>query len=257
MLNIIPAQYFELYQKVQPITIEKHLKKIRNRPLDFGYSIVYSAVYSSQLEGNLLDIDTYFKFSKTGMNTKTKSFLEIKNLENAYFFAQKKSINEKNTLKAHKILSSDVILENKYQGKYRDKNVYVMAGKDVVYTAIEPEKIQEEMDKFFNDILSLVEEKLTIDEVFYYASFIHLIFVLIHPFADGNGRTARLLEKWFLAHKIGEIAWHIPTEYLYLRRLKSYRNNIRKLGNNFKNINFSKSISFLKMLPMALKLNNY
>ncbi|WP_220392957.1 Fic family protein [Chitinophaga lutea] len=33
---------------------------------------------------------------------------------------------------------------------------------------------------------------------------IHLVFVKIHPRADGNGRSARLLEKWFLAVKLGK-----------------------------------------------------
>ncbi|MBL0098191.1 MAG: Fic family protein [Bacteroidetes bacterium] len=33
---------------------------------------------------------------------------------------------------------------------------------------------------------------------------IHLVFVKIHPLNDGNGRSARLIEKWFLAQKLGK-----------------------------------------------------
>lgn len=43
-------------------------------------------------------------------------------------------------------------------------------------------------------------------EIFYYAAFVHLVFIKIHPSQDGNGRTARLLEKWFLIEKMGEKA---------------------------------------------------
>jgi len=39
-------------------------------------------------------------------------------------------------------------------------------------------------------------EVLTDSELFF-AALIHLVFVKIHPFDDGNGRAARLLEKWF------------------------------------------------------------
>jgi Fic family protein len=32
---------------------------------------------------------------------------------------------------------------------------------------------------------------------------IHLRLAQIHPFRDGNGRAARLIEKWFVAEKLG------------------------------------------------------
>ena len=70
----------------------------------------------------------------------------------------------------------------------------------------DPEMVKKEMDKLFEDIDLLIKSDLNPFEVFYYAAFIHLVFVKIHPFQDGNGRTARLMEKWFLIEKIGQIA---------------------------------------------------
>ena len=54
-----------------------------------------------------------------------------------------------------------------------------------------------------------------IEEVFYFASMLHLVFAHIHPFQDGNGRAARLLEKWFLASKLEDKAWLIQSEKFY------------------------------------------
>ena len=80
---------------------------------------------------------------------------------------------------------------------------------------------------------------------FYYASMLHLVFVKIHPFQDGNGRTARLLEKWFLIEKIGQKAIAVQLEKNYYKHLKDYYANIRKLGLEYEVLDCGKSLDFL------------
>ena len=113
--------------------------------------------------------------------------------------------------------------------------------------------VVEETNKLFSDIEILVKREMTISEVFYFASMIHLVFVKIHPFADGNGRSARLLEKWFLAKKLGNKAWFIQSERLYQTRLKSYYKSV-DIGTDYTTNNFDLSIPFLLLLPMALTI---
>ena len=77
--------------------------------------------------------------------------------------------------------------------------MFVLSENDrIEYVACEPHKVKEEWDKLFHDVKLLLKAELTIEEIFYYAAFIHLIFLKIHPLQDGNGRTARLIKKWFL-----------------------------------------------------------
>ena len=52
-------------------------------------------------------------------------------------------------------------------------------------------------------------------------------YLAIHPFQDGNGRMARLAEKWFLASHLGSTAWHIPSEQFYQEHRADYYNNIK------------------------------
>ena len=254
-LKIIPTSQFVKYEKEQKLTLLKHFNKIKKENIDFGYARKASVVYSSMIEGNPIDLDTYYKYYISGMNTKTKSFKEITDLEEAYLFAQGHVINEKNVLYCHKLLTKTSAVENRYRGAYRNRNVSVMKnGNEVVYSGTDTKIVKTEMEKLFKDISILRNRKLTISQVFYFASLIHLIFVSIHPFADGNGRTARLIEKWFLVSKLGNGAWNINSEKLYLKRSYSYHKNLNRIGSSYQTIDYDYSIPFLKMLPMALKI---
>ena len=82
------------------------------------------------------------------------------------------------------------------------------------------------MEDFFVEIQSFLSSNLTKEEVSYFASLIHLRFVHTHPFSDGNGRIARLLEKWFIAEKLGESFWKIPSEEYYKNNLQLYYKSI-------------------------------
>ncbi len=254
-LKIISTQQFLKYDKEQKLTLLKYFNKIKRTNIDFAYVRKVSAVYSSMIEGNVIDLDTYYKYFASGMNTNTNSFKEISSLEDAYIYAQNHVVNQKNVLHSHNLLSNSSTIESKYRGAYRDKNVTVMKnGNEIVYSGADAKIVKNEMNKLFNDISILRKRELSMSQVFYYASFIHLIFVAIHPFADGNGRTARLLEKWFLVSKLGKDAWGINSEKLYLQRNKSYHKNLNKIGDNYNTIDYDYSISFLKMLPMALRI---
>lgn len=255
-LGYIISKHFDKYNEKQPITLVKHFNKVKRiggSSDNFNFYFTSSAVYSSMIEGNIIDLDSYLKYSQSGMNTSGKSFKEIEDLKRAYAFAKENRLSLGNLLKSHKILSDKLVEDKKYRGRIRDRDVYVFSNGKKIYTGAAKEIVEQEMKKLFKDVGLLLKRDLTINQVFYFASMLHLVLVQIHPFADGNGRCSRLLEKWFLAEKLGPSAWFVQSEKLYQKRIASYYKNVH-LGNDYANIDYDYSTPFLLMLPMALRL---
>jgi Fic family protein len=122
----------------------------------------------------------------------------------------------------------------------------------ISYEAASGAVVKAEYEQFISEMEALIKEPLDTSEVFYYSALIHLVFVKIHPFNDGNGRTARLLEKWFLAEKLGSKAWFIGSERYYYEHLAMYYRNLRTMGLFYDQLDYGKSIPFLLMLAGAV-----
>ena len=219
---------------------------------NFNYLTKSSAIYSSNIEGNSIDLNSYMNYELNKDKFKIgKEIEEIENLIEAYEFAQKNNLNEANLLTCHKIFSETLLIKSK-RGKYRIEQVGVFGKSGLAYMAIEPEFVKQEMKTFFHDIEELISSSLSEKEVFYFASLIHLRFAHIHPFRDGNGRAARLLEKWFITEKLGRDYWKIPSEEYYKVNQARYYETIN-LGVNYYELNYDKCLGFLEMLPNCLK----
>ncbi len=77
-------------------------------------------------------------------------------------------------------------IDDSYAGVYRDQQVFISGA---VHTPPPPFKIQEEMDV----LMSWYDGKAQSLHPIVLGAMLHAIFVGIHPFIDGNGRTSRLL----------------------------------------------------------------
>ena len=221
----------------------------------FNFYTSVSAVFSSKIEGEPIELDSYVKYKRFGIEFLPDYTRKIDDLYNAYQFAKTSSCNKKHIEKVHKMLTTHILPKNK-QGKERTGNMYVTTNDGrIEYVAASPFAVSEEMSKFYNDLKMLLAANLNIQEIFYYASLLHLVFVKIHPFDDGNGRTSRLIEKWFLAEKLGAKAWLIQSERNYYLEHQTYYKNIRMLGLEYEMLDYTKSLPFLEMLPQAITIN--
>lgn len=233
--------------KESPLAKIEKIKEI-TMPIDyFQFYKSVSSVYSSKIEGEDIDFDSYFKHKFLKVKFKPDYTRKADDLYSAYDFIDNNKLSLENVQKAHSILSKN-LLPKSQQGLIRNNPMFVINSEDKIeYVAASPEIVKLELDKLFHDIDLLQRTDLNPFEIFYYASFLHLVFVKIHPFQDGNGRTARLIEKWFLIEKIGQKATSVQLEKSYFKNLKDYYANIRKIGLEYQNLDYSKSLDFLLM----------
>ena len=94
------------------------------------------------------------------------------------------SITEDDIKYLHKLFYRGINAET--AGKYRTKPI-IVTGADVDFPA--PETIEPKMREFAEKIPEMQKNLHPVE----FAAMLHLIFVNIHPFIDGNGRVARLL----------------------------------------------------------------
>lgn len=218
----------------------------------FSFYTSVAAVFSSKIEGEDIELDSYVKHKRFGIEFLPDYTRKIDDLYNTYQFAKESALVEKNIIQAHKYLTKHILPKNR-QGQIRTGNMYVTtADGKIEYVAASPFDLKNELSSFYNDVDSLLKADLDISDVFYFASLLHLVFVKIHPFNDGNGRTSRLIEKWFLAAKLGPKAWLMQSEKNYYIQHQTYYNYIRQLGVEYDHLDYKKALPFLLMLPQSL-----
>ena len=253
--EIISLALLTKYKEVagqSPNVLLDVIQKI-DTPVDyFQFYNSVSSVYSSKIEGENIDFDSFFKHKFMNVRYQPDYTKKADDLYLAYEFIFKNNLTLENLQRAHSIFCAN-LLPKSQQGLIRTNPMFVINSNDrIEYVATEPTKVRSELNKLFKDINLLQKTNLDDFEVFYYAAYIHLAFVKIHPFQDGNGRAARLLEKWFLIEKLGEKATAVQLEKNYYKNLEAYYSNIKSLGMEYETLDFSKALNFLLMTVNSL-----
>ncbi|MCZ2282170.1 MAG: Fic family protein [Bacteroidales bacterium] len=224
-VSFLPTDLLSAYLGQVPGNLREAFEALEDAEIsteNFSFYVSVASVFSSKIEGEEIELDSYIRHKKFGIEFLPDYTQKIDDLYSAYTFARNNELNAGNIAKAHQLLSKNIVAKN-WQGKFRNQNMYVFTpdGK-IEYVATSPFEVEAEMKKFYDDLTILLKSDMSIEEVFFYASLIHLVFVKIHPWNDGNGRSARLIEKWFLSQKLGEKAWFVQSEKMYYQQHTTY-----------------------------------
>lgn len=147
--------------------------------------------HSNAIEGNTLTLkETKVALEGITIGGKTlREHFEAINHKDAILFmedlAQKEDrLSEYSIKQIHSLILKNIDDENK--GKYRTTNVIISGAEHKPPQSFEVQSQMQEFIKKYN-------ENVTQLHPIELASFVHIEFVKIHPFVDGNGRTSRLL----------------------------------------------------------------
>lgn len=194
-----------------------------------GHSIAF-AYHSGKLENDSITYnDTREIFEHDGVSSYTgdlRTLFEIRNAREANelllsAFNKKRPIDESLVKEFQKLLTNNTYDTRRWQlgerpGEYKQHD-YVTGINEI---GAAPEDVQAEMSELIDEITDVPDEKALIAAAYFHAKFEN-----IHPFADGNGRTGRLLMNYFLIlHKHPPVIIHEEDRKDYYAALEAWDN---------------------------------
>jgi len=181
-------------------------------------SIMEEAIASSQIEGAITTRKKAKEMLRKNIGPRNKSEQMI---VNNYISIQKilewknEDLTKEKLLELHRMVTNKTLDNHEDEGKFREDNeikvIDAIDGEVVHYPPdfSEIEKLIKELIVFFNG-----DKKDVFIHPIIKACIIHFMIGFIHPFVDGNGRTARALFYWYLLRK-----GYWLTEYLSISKM--------------------------------------
>jgi len=179
-------------------------------------SIMEEAIASSQMEGASTTRKVAKEMLRKQSKPKDKSQQMILNNYNTIrYLSEHKNDNlsPELLLTIHKQITEKTLDNSKDEGQFRsDNNIYVVNG-ITGEVAHEPpsfrqiKKVVQQLCRFINEDKEFIHPIIK-------AIILHFMISYLHPFVDGNGRTARSLFYWYMLKK-----GYWLTEYLSISRI--------------------------------------
>lgn len=195
-----------------------------------------SAFSSTSIEGNPLPLTDVKRILKTRPTNIRDSEREVLNYNKALVELDTVIKNEKQVFNLPLILNIqktvvDGLIEEYRLGCLRAEPVFVNNPKTRQSVYLPPD--HNDVSELMRTLLEYTERSEGIVDPLIVAGIFHKQFVIIHPFVDGNGRTARLATKALLA-KMGVDTFNLFSfENYYNNDVTRYFQKVGELGNYY------------------------
>ena len=220
--------------------IEAAREVIENAPLVPSYekkfreeAIIRTVHHGTHIEGNSLDqkeVADVLEGKK--VSARDRDIQEVLNYREVLKFLNKikdEPLTEKIFLEIHR-LTTQKILSKEVSGKYRVVQVKIsnLVTGETSYIPPNPIEIDDLLRSFFLWLNRLQPEEI---HPVLLAGITHYLLVAIHPFTDGNGRTARALATLVLFKEDYDIKKFFSIEEYFDKDSESYYSALQRVSN--------------------------
>lgn len=185
-------------------------------------SLMEEAIYSSLIEGAATTRKEAKEMLRKKITPRDKSRQMIyNNYQTITFLVAHKNepLTEQLLLEVHRLMTENTLDNPDDAGRFR-MNDKVVVEDGITHEVVHRPPSYKEIPEFVDDLCAFVNTPDEVSEVFVHpiikGIIIHFMLAYIHPFVDGNGRTARALFYWFMVRK-----GYWLTEYLSVSRIIS------------------------------------
>ncbi len=203
-------------------------------------AIIRSAHSSTSIEGNRLSLEQVSKLAMGRKVTATRkdkqevlNYLDV--LRKIHKLVKGSSIHDEDILKIHHMVTKDTLDNPEDCGVFRTR--YVVVGNPVTGEIFFRPPKNEDVSGLVKALVEWINSKEAkeLDPVFE-AGIAHYEFVRIHPFVDGNGRTARVLATWILYKRGFDTKQFFCLDDYYDSDRPSYYGALRSVNQNTLNL---------------------
>lgn len=225
--------------------IESAKAIIENAPLVPSYekkfrqeAIVRTVHHGTHIEGNALEVGEVEKvLDGKNISARDRDIQEVLNYREVLRFIdtnRDKLITEDTLLETHRLTTKKILKESD-SGKYRHVQVQVTDSATGETSYLPP--VPEQISNLVRDFCFWLSHSGT-DEVYpvVKAAITHYVLTAIHPFVDGNGRTARALSTLVLFQEGYDIKRFFSIEEYFDRDSASYYSVLQKTSNESNDI---------------------
>ena len=181
-------------------------------------SLMEEAIYSSQMEGAATTRKVAKDMLRKKMSPRDKSQqMIVNNYQTINYIAEHKtdSLTPELLLHVHQLMTSNTLDSPDDSGRFR-KNDDIVVENGITHETVHIPPTYTEIPSFVKSLCNFFNE--THSKVFIHpiirGIIIHFMIAYVHPFADGNGRTARAMFYWYMLRQ-----GYWLTEYMSISRV--------------------------------------
>lgn len=194
-------------------------------------SIIEEAWASNIIEGAFTTHKRAKELVRRNLTPKDKNELMMKNNHQAMTFIienRESDFSIDFIRNLHRIITQDTLDDPEYAGKLRDDEVFI---RDRTNTVIFKPMVAEKIEESINNLVTWVNTQSEEDFIhpIVKASIIHFFLVYVHPFFDGNGRTARALFYFYLLKNTYDFFKYFSISALIAKQKEKYYKAIKEV----------------------------